>query len=319
MTEVLTGDPLGWRLAHAVSTAIAIGVFDGVHRGHQRVLKALVDEAERRRLAPTVLTFDPHPLELVDPERAPRLLSTVGQRIDAFGRLGFEIVGVLPFDQIRRLPAEVFAKDILGDRLSARLVAVGEDFRFGVDRSGDVETLAATGFEVGYDVEVVQLLDADDAPISSSRIRRLIAEGKVDRAAAMLGDHYELGGIVVEGDGRGRTIGFPTANLAIDHRMAVPADGVYAAWVHVGAGTHPAVVNVGVRPTFDGQDRTVEAHLLDGDHDLYGRHLGIRFVQRLRGEQKFAGVDELVVQIGRDATKAATTLGFRRARPPDNL
>ena len=283
-------------------------MFDGVHRGHRSVLEALVDEAERRHLAAAVLTFDPHPLEVVAPERAPRLLSTVGQRIDAFGDLGIEITGVLPFEVVRRLPPDVFAIEVLGRRLSAGLVTIGEGFRFGLDRKGDAETLRAAGERAGYSVEVVPLLDVEDAPISSSRIRRELDRGSVESAAALLGRPFELRGIVVEGDGRGRTIGIPTANLAIDRRMAIPAHGVYAAWAAVGDAIHPAVVNIGVRPTFDGATTTVEAHLLDGEHELYGRQIGLCFVARLRAEQRFDGIDALVEQIHDDIERAAAVL-----------
>ncbi len=308
MTEVLTGDPLGWKLAEAVETAVSIGVFDGVHLGHRRVLSTLVESAESRHLTPTVLTFDPHPLEIVAPERAPRLLSTIGQRIERFAELGFQIVGVLPFDQIRRMQPSVFAEDVLAVRLAARHVAVGEDFRFGLHRGGDTETLRASGSQAGYQVEVVDLLDAEDAPISSSRIRSLLESGDVEEAATLLGRPYELRGIVVEGDGRGRSIGIPTANLAIDERMVIPFDGVYAAWAVVGDDAHRAVVNVGFRPTFGTARRTVEAHLLDGEHDLYGLQVGLVFLGRIRGERKFPDAAALVEQIRVDIESASAIL-----------
>lgn len=311
MTEVLTGDPLGWRVAPHVKTAVAIGVFDGVHRGHRSVLEPLVKLADDRGLAAAALTFDPHPLEIVAPERAPKLLSSVGQRIDALGALGVEIVGVLPFEHVRRMAPSVFARDVLHGRLNASVVAVGADFRFGRNRGGDVETLRQVGFEVGYEVLVVDLVDdAGDNPISSSRIRTLLAEGQVEAAALLLGASYELCGIVVEGDRRGRSIGFPTANLAVEERMAVPADGVYAAWAVVHDAIHPAVVNIGVRPTFEGAQRSIEAHLLGFDGDLYGRRVALRFVARLRGEQRFESVEALVRQIEDDVEAGRARLGL---------
>lgn len=308
MTEILTGDPISWRLTTPGSTAIAIGVFDGVHRGHVAVLSSLVEEARRRHLAPAILTFDPHPLEVVSPDRAPRLLSTIGQRIETVTAIGFEIVGVLPFETIRQMPPDMFAEEILGGRLAAGLVAVGEDFRFGLDRTGDVDTLRKAGVRHGYDVRIVELLDEDAVPISSSRIRTLIEEGDVDAAAGLLGHSYLLRGVVVEGDQRGRTIGFPTANLAVDPRVALPRNGVYAAWASVGGLKHRSVVNIGIRPTFGGRKRTVEAHLLGGSHELYGHQMDLGFVTRIRDEQKFDGVEALVAQIGKDVTKAGVIL-----------
>ena len=306
---ILTGDPLEWSVPPHVATAVAIGVFDGVHRGHRRVIEQVVSLAERGGLAPTALTFDPHPVEVLDPQRTPKLLSTIGQRIDALSAAGAEIVGVLPFRLIRAMDPEIFAKEVLGSRLSARLVAVGADFRFGRDRSGDLHTLRSCGTEQGYDVMAVDLVaDQGTGPISSTRIRTTLADGAVADAAHLLGHPYRLPGIVVEGDRRGRTIGFPTANLAVDERLAVPADGVYAARVGVGAEVHPAVVNIGIRPTFDGLQHTIEAHLLDFEGDLYGREIEIRFVERLRGEQKFDSIDALVAQITTDVARARTIL-----------
>jgi riboflavin kinase / FMN adenylyltransferase len=309
VTDVLTGDPLGWRLARQVATAVAIGVFDGVHRGHRSVLEPLVALAVDRGLAVAALTFDPHPLEVVAPDRAPMLLSTVGQRISALAAVGAEIVGVLPFEHVRAMEPEVFARDVIGGHLNARVVAVGADFRFGRDRQGDVSTLRRVGESAGYDVMVVDLVDDNGAdPISSTRIRSLIAEGDVESAAGLLGHRYELCGIVVEGDRRGRTIGFPTANLAVDERLAVPADGVYAAWAVVHEDLHPAVVNIGVRPTFDGVRRTVEAHLLDFDGDLYGKGVALRFVARLRGERRFESIEALTGQINQDVAAGRMAL-----------
>lgn len=306
---ILTGDPLEWRLPDHVHTAVAIGVFDGVHRGHRRVIERVIGLADVRGLTPTALTFDPHPLEVVDPTRAPQLLSTIGQRITALSDAGADIVGVLPFRQIRDMEPEVFAGEVLGIHLNAKVVAVGADFRFGIDRSGDLTTLERSGRRHGYELLAVDLV-ADDGhgPISSSRIRSLLEQGSVDEAALLLGHPYELPGIVVEGDARGRKIGFPTANLAVDERLAIPADGVYAAWAGIQHERHPAVVNIGVRPTFDGMQRTIEAHLLDYDGDLYGKELDLRFVERLRGEQRFESIDALVAQIRSDVDQARRRL-----------
>lgn len=306
---ILTGDPLEWRLPDHVVTAVAIGVFDGVHRGHRTVIEQLVELATDRGLAPAALTFDPHPIAVLAPDRAPKLLSTIGQRIRALTNAGADIVGVLPFPVIREMAPEQFAGDVLGRHLNARVVAVGADFRFGRDRAGDLETLRSIGSEVGYEVLAVDLVSGDGhGPISSTRIRALLTSGDVEGAANLLGHPYEVSGIVVEGDRRGRTIGFPTANLAVDEHIATPADGVYSAWAVCHGRIRPAVVNIGVRPTFDGTRRTIEAHLLEYDGDLYGKQVDIRFISRIRGERRFDSVDDLVAQIGLDVEDARAAL-----------
>lgn len=295
---VLTGDPHTWRVAGDEPTHVAIGVFDGVHRGHRSVL------ADARRAAgdaPLVaLTFDPHPLEVVAPERAPLLLGTVDQRVEWLADEGVDVVGVLPFERIREWSAEAFVDVVLVRAVRATAVAVGEDFRFGYDRAGDVGTLRRAG---AFAVHAVHLLGEADGPISSSAIRRLLADGEVGLATDLLGRPHTVRGPVVRGDGRGRTVGVPTANVAVHPRVQLPAHGVYAAKV-VTDRRMPAVVNVGVRPTFEGRAVTVEAHVLDADLDLYGRTIDVEFVGRVREERRFDGVDALVAQIHRDIEAA---------------
>jgi riboflavin kinase / FMN adenylyltransferase len=299
VTRLLTGDPLGWVLGRP--SAVAIGVFDGVHLGHRIVLAELVEEALARSLVPVALTFDPHPLEFLAPDRAPRLLTDIDRRAELLGRCGVEVVGVLPFLQIRDLAPEAFAVEVLAGRLEARVVAVGADFRFGYGRSGDVDALRALGDRLGFEVEPVELVGHSDGEVvSSSRIRAMLEEGRVAEAARLLGEPFQIRGPVVHGDSRGRGIGFPTANLHVPERMALPGNGVYAARARLGDQTHRSVVNIGVRPTFGQTQRVVEAHLLDVDLDLYGSVLSLGFVDRLRDERRFAGVDELVAQIARD-------------------
>lgn len=313
MTLVLTGDPLEWSVESP--TAVTIGVFDGVHLGHRAVMDRLVGRARRDGFAPVALTFDPHPLEFVAPERAPRLLTTVAQRVEILASCGIEVVGVLPFPEIRDLSPETFAVDLLGGRLSARYVAVGTDFRFGRDRAGDVEVLRSLGRAHGFEVEAVDLVARIDGEVvSSTRIRTDIAEGRVADAAVLLGRPVELRGVVVHGDARGRTIGFPTANIHVPERLAVPADGVYAAWCRLGGERAdgrrlPAVVNIGVRPTFDGTRRIVEVHILDVDEDLYGAELAVEFVDRIRDEVRFASVDALVARLHEDVAAGRRLLG----------
>ena len=307
---ILRGDPFSWQV-DAAGTAVAIGVFDGVHRGHQQVMAGLTEHAARAGLVPVALTFDPHPLEFLAPERAPDLLTTVEQRHALLSAVGVEIVGVLPFLEIRDLDPRAFVTEILVLRLRARTIAVGENFRFGRDRGGDPALLAALGEDHGFRVEVVEMVGdgGPDGVISSTRIRELLAAGEVATAATLLGRPFELVGPVIHGDARGQQIGFPTANFHIPDRMAVPANGVYAAWVTRGAERIPAVVNIGVRPTFGVSARTIEAHLLGFSGDLYGEMLAVGFVERIREERRFDGVEALVAQISSDRDSAARILG----------
>lgn len=306
---ILRGDPFSWQV-DAAGTAVAIGVFDGVHRGHQQVMADLTSLTGREGLVPVALTFDPHPLEFLAPDRAPDLLTTVEQRHALLIALGVEIVGVLPFLEIRDLDPRAFVAEILALRLRAKMIAVGENFRFGRDRGGDPALLAALGEDHGFRVEVVEMVGdgGADGVISSTRIREFLAAGDVATAANLLGRPFELIGPVIHGDARGRLIGFPTANFHIPDRMAIPANGVYAAWVTRGVDRLPAVVNIGVRPTFGVSTRTIEAHLLDFSGDLYGEMLAVGFVERIREERRFDGVEALVAQIASDRDAAARIL-----------
>ena len=306
---ILRGDPFGWNV-DTEGTAVAIGVFDGVHRGHQQVMRDLTAMARARDLVPAALTFDPHPLEFLAPDRAPDLLTTVEQRAELLAECGVEILGVLPFLEIRNLDPRVFVTEILCLRLKVRAIAIGENFRFGRDRGGDPALLKDLGEAKGFTVDVVEMVvhAGPDGPISSTRIRELLAEGEVRSAATLLGRPFVLTGPVIHGDARGHTIGFPTANLHIPERMAIPANGVYACWVDRDGARHPAVVNIGVRPTFGASIRTIEAHLLDFDDDLYGESIALHFIERIREERRFDGVEALVAQIASDRDRAAAIL-----------
>ncbi len=304
---LLTGDPLGWDVGR--ETSVTIGVFDGVHLGHRSVMRRMVETARERDLLPVALTFDPHPLEFVDPDRAPHLLTTVSERAELLGECGVEILGVLPFLQIRDMAPRVFAEEVLAMRLHARQVAVGENFRFGRDRKGDTDTLRDLGVAYGFDVTIIDLFGSFDGEVvSSTRIRTLVEEGEVEHAADLLGRPFSLTGPVIHGDARGRSIGVPTANLHVPERMAVPAHGVYAARVRRGSSEYGAVVNVGVRPTFGTDTLTVEAHVLDFEDDIYGEELTVCFLRRLREERRFSGVEELTAQIARDVEAARMVL-----------
>jgi riboflavin kinase/FMN adenylyltransferase len=284
-------------------------VFDGVHLGHRYVLSVLRDRAVETGLTAGVLTFEPHPLRIVAPDHAPAMLTGIDHRLELLAALGVEVTAVLGFDEeVREWTPARFLAETLAGPLAAELVVVGEDFRFGKDRIGDVALLGELGSQLGLTPEVVSLVGGD-TPVSSTRIREMIIAGDVSGAAVSLARPHELWGEVVPGDGRGRTIGIPTANVAVSPEMAIPQRGVYAVTVgRHAAETMPAVANVGVRPTFGGEVETIEAHLLDFDADLYGQDLRVRFIDRIRGEQKFESAEALVAQIGRDIEQARQLL-----------
>jgi riboflavin kinase / FMN adenylyltransferase len=268
---------------------VAIGTFDGVHVGHRRV----IDDAD------TVLTFDPHPLSIIHPEAAPKLIMPFDVKRDVIEGLGVSELVIIPFDEeFSKINAKDFSSEILVERLGAEQVSVGENFRFGAKAKGDPEMLAS---RTEFSTRVVPLVEVDGETVSSSRIRALIAAGEVDAAMRCLGAPYLLEGEVVEGDRRGRDLGFPTANIVPSDEYVYPGHGVYAAF----ANGHPAAVNVGVRPTFEtGRGMLVESYLIDFDGDLYGRPLRVAFIARLRGERRFASVEELVAQMHRDVEEA---------------
>lgn len=309
-------EPWGAEGPFTDGSAVTIGVFDGVHRGHQAVLAGVAERARRMGgLTEVALTFDVHPLSVVAPERAPRLLTTLARRIELFAGLGIETVGVLPFAKVRDLPPDRFVREILVEGFAARLVTVGTDFRYGRDRTGDVETLRRAGEEFGFAVEAVRLLEEEGGAISSSTIRARIAAGEVEEAAELLGREHEATGKAAAGDGRGASIGFPTANLVVAPSLAVPGRGVYAVRAEAeGAPALPAVCNIGVRPTFTsvGAPEVLEVHIIDWSGDLYGREVTVRFVSRLRPEKTFPNAPALVAQIKKDITQARSLLGPAR-------
>ncbi|HEX2153501.1 MAG TPA: bifunctional riboflavin kinase/FAD synthetase [Acidimicrobiia bacterium] len=300
----------GWTIPRP--SGLAIGVFDGVHQGHAAVISGLVEQCRSSGLEVGVLTFDPHPVEVLAPDYAPDLLMPVPRRIDLLKQLGVGWVGILDLGEIRMMSPQEFITRILVGRASARLVSVGDDFRFGHDRAGDVHTLTEEGRRHGFEVVSVDLVSDDGGVISSSRIRRLVSAGQVSKAAVLLGRPHRLTGPVIRGDARGRLLGFPTANLALPPDLAVPADGIYAVRVS-GTVSGEGVASLGVRPTF-GEDghRLLEVHLFDFTGDLYETILDVDFVERLRGEERFQSVDDLVSQMERDASDARQALDRRK-------
>ncbi len=308
--RVLTGSPSSWAL-EARPRAVTIGVFDGLHQGHRHVIGLLRSRAAALGgLECAVVTFAPHPLTVVAPEHAPRLLTGIEHRLELLAEAGLDLAAVLPFDEgVRRLTAAAFAAAVLHDALHARLVVVGEDFRFGHQRTGNVASLAELGDAHGFAAEVVPLVGGQ-APMSSTRIRAMVAAGDLAGAAAALGRPHEVRGVVVAGDGRGRTLGFPTANVAVPAELALPPNGVYAVRAGVKGGLlGPAVASLGTRPTFGGGKETLEAHLLDPPGDLYGATLRVAFVARLRAEERFDSVAALVDQMVADVAQARGLLG----------
>jgi riboflavin kinase/FMN adenylyltransferase len=268
---------------------VAIGTFDGVHVGHRQVIEG----------ADTVLTFEPHPLSVLHPEAAPKLLMSFAAKRDVIEGLEVEELVVIPFDRaFSEIPAEGFIKQVLLERLEAKHVSVGENFRFGAKAKGDPEMLGARS---EFETHVVPLVEVEGETVSSSRIRALIAAGNVELAMRCLGAPHLLEGEVVGGDKRGRTLGFPTANVVPADDIVVPGHGVYAAF----ASGMPAAVNVGVRPTFEtGRGLLVEAHIIDQDVDLYGQILRVAFIARLRGERRFPTVEDLIAQMHLDVAEA---------------
>ena len=283
---------------------VALGNFDGVHLGHQAVLGRAVGEAVRLDGKVVAATFWPHPRSVLGAGASPGLLTTVEGRREALAAYGADEVRTLRFDvELSRKSPEEFVSDVLVGELGARAVVVGENFRFGYKASGDFEELRRLMREHGGEAYAVEVRGAG-GEISSTRIRSLLLEGDVTGAAELLGRPYAVRGEVAVGDRRGRTIGFPTANVRQDPAVIVPARGVYACFVRVGEERYAACTNIGVAPTFERGENRIEAHLLDFAGDLYGQVVDVSFLRRIRGERRFSGVDELTAQIGRDVAEA---------------
>ncbi|PYQ12659.1 MAG: hypothetical protein DMF80_17045 [Acidobacteria bacterium] len=300
-------EPRGWPAA-----ALAVGNFDGVHRGHQALVALAVRDARAAGGTAVVLTFDPHPSRVLSPDRAPASLMTLGQKAEVLSGLGVDRLAVLPFTvELSRQEPEEFARQVLQCALGARVVVVGSSFRFGRGRAGDLSTLRRLGDELVFRVHGLRPVIALGGPISSTRIREALSRGAVDAARDFLGRRFFVDGVVVKGEGRGRRLGIPTANLELLNET-VPGGGVYACWCRVlgdASAARAAAVNVGRRPTFGGGEMTVEAHLLEYEGDLYGRTLRVEFEQRLREERAFPGPEALVAQIRSDLGEARRVLG----------
>jgi riboflavin kinase / FMN adenylyltransferase len=292
-------------------TVVTVGMFDGVHRGHRLLFGKVFEEAKRLDARSAVVTFDPHPLDVLAPSKAPCLLTTLDQRLKLFENEGFDIALVLPFNkELAALTPQQFAKAALVEELHVRKILVGEDFRFGHKRSGDIETLREIGKADGFEAEAIGLLGGRDDKVSSTDIRKLVAQGDVEGAAAMLGHPFKLAGKVVEGDKRGRVLGFPTANLQPHPRACLTGSGVYAGWWHWSGRRLPGAINVGVRPTFkEGAPPLCEIYVLDFEGDLYGQEGEVEFTAFLRPEEKFADAESLIQQMELDVSRTREILG----------
>lgn len=294
----------------ASDTLVTIGVFDGVHLGHQQLIQRLVDSARASRRQAVVLTFYPHPDKVLDKVKTRYYLTTPEKRAELLLNLGVDLVITHPFDdETRQLPAADFI-DLLVEYLRVKEIWVGADFALGFQREGDVRYLRAQGKKRGFGVRSLELItsQASQQFIRSTTVRDHVSKGNVTAAGALLGRAYALEGIVVAGERRGRTIGVPTANLEVWPEQLIPENGVYATWARLGGETFPAATNIGLRPTFAGDAVTIEAHLLDFDRDIYGERLELTFEKRLRPEQRFSGLDELLQQIRADIAAVRSSL-----------
>ncbi|WP_103026818.1 bifunctional riboflavin kinase/FAD synthetase [Salinibacter altiplanensis] len=303
---------IGWdAISHDPRSVVTVGTFDGVHCGHRAIIEYLQERAEAQDGPSTLVSFDPHPRAVVHDEEVP-LLTTVAERADLLEGLGLDRFVVIPFsNDFAQLGPKAYVEEVLVDRIGAQEITVGYDHRFGKGRAGDVEDLREFGEQHGFSVDVIPPQEVDHDVVSSSTIRSLLlTEGSIEQANARLGRPYRLSGLVSRGQGRGRELGYPTANLALeDARKLTPKRGVYATMVVLPNGNRRGgMMNIGRRPTFDEMDVTVEVHLLDYEGDLYGATLSVEFLQRLRAEQKFESAAALAAQLSEDEERCRTVI-----------
>ncbi|WP_114782279.1 bifunctional riboflavin kinase/FAD synthetase [Botryobacter ruber] len=293
------------KLQHAVVTS---GTFDGVHVGHQKILTRLVERARQTGSHSVVITYWPHPRLVLFPEdNELKLLSTIDERIKALEAFGIDYLLIIPFTRkFSRMSSRSFITDVLIKAINTKILIIGYDHRFGKNREGSFENLKARSQQYGFEIEEIPRQDIDDVAVSSTKIRKALESGDIPTATSYLGRYYTLTSTIEQGQQLGRTIGFPTANLALPepHKL-IPANGVYAVWVTVGQEKHPGMMNIGTRPTVDGTRLTLEVHLLDFSQDIYGQPVTVAFVEQLREEKKFEGLEALKAQLAKDkeATK----------------
>jgi len=310
--SLLEWDSVAGRDRRAV---VSVGNFDGLHIGHQRILGAVVERARREKLLAAAITFDPHPLKVLRPQGAPALIMTLDQRLEGFGRLGLDAALVLRFDEaLAALPAEEFVVRVIANAVRASCVLVGVNFRYGHRQTGDVAQLQELGKTHGFCVEVAAAAEVNGVPVSSTAIRRAVAEGKVEEAAPLLGRPFSLTGKIVQGEGRGRELLLPTLNLKAEQEL-LPLKGVYATETMSDGNKLPSVTNIGTRPTFDGNALSIETFVMDSHFSEPPEHIELRFYRRLRDEKKFPSPEALRVQIEADVQQAREL--FRSSRAPD--
>ena len=320
MREATSGPDESGLPVHVGETVITVGTFDGVHRGHRDVIDRLVRRARSLGIPSALVTFEPHPLDVVNPAAAPLLLTCHDEKLEVLAETGLDYMAVVPFTgRLAAFSAEDFVEVVLRRSFRMRELLIGYDHGFGHQRAGNVDVLRALGERDGFRVEVVDPVAAPDGhSVSSTSIRRAIAGGDLDRAAASLGRLYSMSGRVIPGSRRGRTIGFPTLNLGPPPpRKLLPPEGVYAIRVQTPAGAAGGMLNLGPRPTFGDSETSIEAHLFDTDGDFYGAHVRIDFVARLRETRKFASAEQLTAQLRHDERAARSALTLLRR--PDNL
>lgn len=283
-------------------TTITIGAFDGIHLGHRALFQETLNRAQELSLEPLVVTFDPHPRKVIQPHLSFKLLTTLEEKLELINKEGFEKIALIPFSRgLSELSPDLFVEKYLVDFLKARLVVVGFNFRFGKNRAGDTELLKKLGEKYHFEVKVVPPVIIDGKRVSSSYIRELLLKGEVEKASFLLGRPYFLTGKVIKGKGRGKILGFPTANLSVPEEKLIPARGVYAVWAYFKNQKYKGALNIGFNPTFEERELSIEVHLLNfSPQDLYSESIRIEFIKYIRGEKKFTSPQELKAQIEKD-------------------
>lgn len=297
------------------NTVLTVGTFDGVHAGHKVLINTVLQKAMARDARSVIVTFDPHPRDIINPGSSGiKLLSTLQERSELLSDLGVDEMIVIPFDRdFSLLTSEQFVRDVIWEKIGVSEFVIGYDHQFGRNREGTIDTVQSLGRKLGFEAYVVSRQEVGDKTVSSSAIRKAILEdGDMKQATRFLERYYILNGTVVHGDKRGKKIGFPTANIHPEHRKKIiPRRGVYAVWIRIDGAYHGGMMNIGVRPTFEGESETLEVHIFNFDQDIYGKEVQVQFVDRIRDEQSFSGVDELVTRLRRDRDEVAAVLNNR--------
>lgn len=295
-----------------LNTVLTVGTFDGVHAGHKVLINRVIEEADKSDSRSVIVTFDPHPREIINPGKAGiKLLSTLDERSELLADLGVDEMVVIPFDRdFSLLTSEEFVRDIIWEKIGVGKFIIGYDHQFGRNREGTIETVQRLGDELGFNSKIVSKQEVDDKTVSSTAIRNAIQnEGDMQLASTFLGRFYILHGRVVHGEKRGKKIGFPTANIEPESKKKIiPKNGVYAVWIRVDGRYYQGMMNIGIRPTFDGETKTLEVNIFDFNENIYGKMVQIQFADRIRDEQKFKGIDEIKKQLSNDKETAKNLL-----------